>query len=109
MSPAPLLGITQIARRLGMSRQRVHKLTERGDFPAPSHTLSTGRVWRERDIERWVARHPRYDHTLGVVPPAQRLRELATTIENGLDGDADPIAAEWVAELRAIADEVKAA
>ena len=66
MSPAPLLGITQIAGRLGMSRQRVHKLTERDDFPTPSHTLSTGRVWRERDVERWVKAHPRYDHSDGV-------------------------------------------
>ena len=63
MSPAPLLGITQIARRLGMSRQRAHKLADRGDFPAPVHDLPTGRLWRESDVERWVARHPRYDHT----------------------------------------------
>jgi predicted DNA-binding transcriptional regulator AlpA len=60
---ARLLGLSAIARRLGVSRQRVHVLATRPDFPAPAHELDTGRVWREPDIERWVAAHPQYDHT----------------------------------------------
>lgn len=61
--PAPLLGVTGIARRLGVSRQRAHVLTGRPDFPAPAHALDSGRVWAGRDIEKWVRRNPRYDHS----------------------------------------------
>ena len=64
MSPqAPLLGITAIGRRLGVSRQRAHVLVGRADFPGPAQHLPTGRLWREPDVERWAAAHPRYDHT----------------------------------------------
>lgn len=63
MSPTRLLGLSAIARRLGISRQRVHVLAGHDDFPAPAHELETGRVWRETDVERWIAAHPQYDHS----------------------------------------------
>ena len=63
MSTAPLLGISAIARRLGLSRQRAHVLAQRDDFPAPEHELDTGRVWPADAVEQWVAEHPQYDHT----------------------------------------------
>ena len=65
MSPTRLLGLSAIARRLGVSRQRVHVLASHDDFPAPAHELETGRVWRETDVEKWIAANPRYDHTNG--------------------------------------------
>ena len=63
--PPPLLGISAIARRLGLTRQRVHVLVERfgDDFPKPVHELPTGRVWAGPDVEQWIAANPRYDHT----------------------------------------------
>jgi prophage regulatory protein len=61
--PARLLGLAAIARRLGVSRQRAHKLAERDDWPRPAHELATGRVWRETDVEAWIAANPRYDHS----------------------------------------------
>lgn len=63
MAPTRLVGISAIARRLGVSRQRVHVLARHDGFPAPAHELDTGRVWRETDVEKWIARNPRYDHT----------------------------------------------
>ena len=63
MSSPPPLGISAIARRLGLSRQRVHVLAGQAGFPAPLHDLETGRVWRARDIDKWVERNPRYDHS----------------------------------------------
>ena len=62
MSTQPLLGITAIARRLGLSRQRVHILAERDDFPAPAHELDNGRVWAADAVEAWIGAHPKYDH-----------------------------------------------
>jgi len=63
VTPAPLLGVSAIGRRLALSRQRVHVLAARDDFPRPVHDLETGRLWRASDIERWIAKHPRYDHS----------------------------------------------
>ena len=80
MSPAPILGISAIGRRLGLSRQRVHVLVERDDFPAPVHELPTGRVWRGSDVERWIGRNPRYDHTTDEAPPAPRRRETTSEV-----------------------------
>jgi len=61
--PARLIGIAAIGRRLNVSRQRAHVLTSHDGFPRPAHELDTGRVWRNADVERWIAEHPRYDHT----------------------------------------------
>jgi prophage regulatory protein len=77
MSPARLLGISAIARRLNVSRQRAHVLVGHDGFPAPAHELETGRVWRETDVERWIARNPRYDHTTQA--SAARARRRATS------------------------------
>jgi prophage regulatory protein len=60
---ARLIGLSAIARRLGVSRQRAHVLATRPDWPAPAHELDTGRVWAELDVERWIAANPRYDHS----------------------------------------------
>jgi len=45
----------QVAQLLGVSRQRVHQLTEEDPtFPAPVAVLSIGRVWERADIEKWA-------------------------------------------------------
>jgi prophage regulatory protein len=50
-----LLGVTEAARLLGVSRQRVQQLTESDpDFPAPVATLARGRVWERDAIEKWA-------------------------------------------------------
>ena len=52
---AELLGVTEVAELLGISRQRVQQLTETDpDFPAPAETLARGRVWRRSDVVNWA-------------------------------------------------------
>ena len=63
MTTARLLGLSAIARRLAISRQRAHVLATRPDWPTPAHELDTGRVWTDREIEQWIAAHPQYDHS----------------------------------------------
>jgi hypothetical protein len=47
-----LLAATDVARLLGVSRQRVHQLhSERGDFPAPYARLGSGPIWTRPAIE----------------------------------------------------------
>lgn len=49
-----LLGASDIAKRLDLSRQRIYQLARRADFPKPAAELERGAVWRRRDIDEWV-------------------------------------------------------
>ena len=49
-----LVGTHEIRAILGgVSRQRVHQLTSRADFPAPVADLALGKVWSAEDVEVW--------------------------------------------------------
>lgn len=41
---------------LDLSKQRVHQLLERPDFPAPTAELAIGNVWDRSTIEEWAER-----------------------------------------------------
>lgn len=51
-----LVSGAEIARRLGVSTQRVHQLRDDPDFPEPLGKVGRAIVWKWRDVERW-ARH----------------------------------------------------
>jgi DNA-binding CsgD family transcriptional regulator/predicted DNA-binding transcriptional regulator AlpA len=54
-----LVGVAEIAKMLGVSRQRVDQLiASYPDFPKPEAELSAGRIWSRSAIETWVALHP---------------------------------------------------
>lgn len=53
--PDRLMGLTEIAELLGLSRQGVHQLTKRrSDFPEPFTRLAMGYVWDADQVERWA-------------------------------------------------------
>ena len=51
-----LVGATEIAQRLGLSRgQVVHNWRARfADFPEPVHELAMGLLWYWPDVEEWA-------------------------------------------------------
>jgi predicted DNA-binding transcriptional regulator AlpA len=49
-----LVSTVEIAEMLGVSRQRVDKLSRSEGFPAPYAELAIGRVWARTDVERWA-------------------------------------------------------
>jgi predicted DNA-binding transcriptional regulator AlpA len=49
------MGITEIARLLGVSRQRAHQLAHSEDFPEPVAVLAAGPIWETTQIEAWAA------------------------------------------------------
>lgn len=53
-----LVGAAEIAEMLGVSRQRVHQLTESAGFPVPVAELRSGRIWERPAVERWIASNP---------------------------------------------------
>lgn len=56
-----LVNRTEIGRGLsgGVSNQRVHHLTARGDFPEPLRDFARGPVWIAADIAAWASSHGR--------------------------------------------------
>ena len=54
-----LVGLSEIATMLGVSRQRVGQLVrDYEDFPAPVAELASGRIWETAAVEAWAKAHP---------------------------------------------------
>lgn len=51
-----MMGLAEIARRLGVSKTYARELTGRRSFPEPTR-LTMGYVWSTEDVEAWIARH----------------------------------------------------
>jgi eukaryotic-like serine/threonine-protein kinase len=47
-------GLTEVADRLGLSKQRVNSLRQRPDFPRPVADLASGPVWDMDQVDRWA-------------------------------------------------------
>ena len=56
-----LMGLTEVAALLGVSRQRAHQLAKRDDFPEPTARLAAGLIWQAEDVERWARDHGRLE------------------------------------------------
>lgn len=67
----PLLGLTEVGRLLGVTKQRVTQLRSRQDFPAPVAALASGPVWTEPSLRHFV---DGWDRTPGGRPRAARTR-----------------------------------
>lgn len=52
--PDHLMGQTEIAELLGVSRQRAQQLYREGALPKPMDVLAMGPVWLREDVERWA-------------------------------------------------------
>jgi len=51
------MGTAEIAELMGVSRQRVHQITQRPDFPEPVARLVAGHIWDAADVRRWIKAH----------------------------------------------------
>ncbi|MCM0618760.1 helix-turn-helix transcriptional regulator [Nocardioides bruguierae] len=49
-----LMGLAEVAELLGVTRQRVHQLAQRSDFPKPTARLSAGLIWLGADVRQWA-------------------------------------------------------
>lgn len=50
-----LMGVSEIADRLKLSRDRAGQIAAHRDFPAPRWRLRMGQVWLAQDVDAWVA------------------------------------------------------
>ena len=54
-----LVGLSEIATMLGVSRQRAGQLVrDYSDFPPPVAELASGRIWETTAVEAWAKAHP---------------------------------------------------
>lgn len=49
------MGLTEVARRLGVSKSYARQLAERRDFPTGTR-LAMGQIWSTEDVEAYIAR-----------------------------------------------------
>lgn len=49
-----ILGVTETAAFLGVSKQRVSQLAQRPDFPQPLAALACGKIWLQVDVEAFL-------------------------------------------------------
>lgn len=49
-----LVGTSEIAQRLGVTRQRITQLSKTKGFPEPLERLTMGPVWAWEDVEAWA-------------------------------------------------------
>lgn len=55
VDPADLVGVTEIAKKVGVRLSAVSNWTVRHlDFPEPVVELSFGKLWLWSDVERWL-------------------------------------------------------
>ncbi|MGH9013084.1 MAG: hypothetical protein ACRDZ1_03975 [Acidimicrobiia bacterium] len=56
-----LVGVSEIAELLGVTRQRASALAQTREFPSPVATLASGPVWTRPSLNRFVEEWPRKD------------------------------------------------
>ena len=54
IAPDEAITGSEVARRLGVSRERVRQWAQRDDFPRPFARIGPSIVWRADDIARWA-------------------------------------------------------
>lgn len=57
MGQRDLMGIYEIAVRLGVSRSRAAQIAAQKGFPDPASRLKMGVIWEAADVEAWIAEH----------------------------------------------------
>lgn len=58
-----VVGVKEVARMLGLTRQRVNAIVQsHPDFPEPIGQPAAGRVWQRRDIVEWAEKTGRVVH-----------------------------------------------
>jgi hypothetical protein len=86
-----LVGTSEIAEMLAVSRARVAQLADSyDDFPPPQAELASGRIWSRTAVEQWIRDHPNR--------PSGRRRERSTP-KSGLFFDRFDDAARQVVVL----------
>jgi predicted DNA-binding transcriptional regulator AlpA len=53
-----VVGLTEVAALLGVSKRTASRYTARSDFPKPAAHLAMGPIWCEEEVAEWVRETP---------------------------------------------------
>ena len=54
IKPDDILGTSEVAKVLGVSKQRIHALRKNERFPKPFHSLASTPLWDKREINAFI-------------------------------------------------------
>lgn len=54
LQPNHLLGTSEVAKVLGVSKQQIHALRKKDTFPKPLTILASTPIWDKREIEAFL-------------------------------------------------------
>ena len=54
LKPEDLLGTSEVAKVLGVSKQRIHALRKKTSFPKPIVTLAATPIWKLDDVKAFL-------------------------------------------------------
>lgn len=94
-----LVGVSEIAELLDVTRQRASALAKRPDFPSPIASLASGPVWTRPSLNRFVDEWPRKEGR----PP--KLRTITRNLIRAI-GDPNVRLSPGTLEILATSDEV---
>lgn len=57
MAQLDLMGVAEIAVRLGVTKSRARQIAGARGFPEPAARLTMGTIWQTADVEAWIARN----------------------------------------------------
>lgn len=57
MGKLDVMGVAEIAARLGISRSRAAQIVREKRFPEPAAVLTGIVIWETADVEAWIAEH----------------------------------------------------
>jgi prophage regulatory protein len=57
MMSEDLVGPSEIAELLGVTRRTAARYMKRPDFPKPLGRIAASPIWRHRDVEKWGEEH----------------------------------------------------
>lgn len=52
--PVQMLRIREVSAKVGFSASTIHRLRQRGDFPAPLALSPNTAVWAEHELDAWL-------------------------------------------------------
>ena len=71
----------EVARRLGLSTERVRQLAGRADFPPPAGRVGKAVVWKTSDVEDYAAGRRAFFAVNGISIGIEKARELAARLD----------------------------
>lgn len=57
MGTLDVMGVAEIAERLGVTKSRADQIIREKRFPDPAARLKMGLIWETADVEAWIARY----------------------------------------------------